>query len=116
MCYIVLTQGLVTLSNKLFNCPESKFSKTKAFPNNTQIAIAAIKNGKAHFVGIKRKNDSISSVNNQQCVFDGYDINPDAINAAKKNSKKVNFFNEDFINLKDIKRNLIIAADVFVIE
>ena len=54
-----------------------------------------------------------SKLFNQQCVFDGYDINPDAINAAKKNSKKVNFFNEDFINLKEIKRNLIIAADVF---
>ena len=54
-----------------------------------------------------------SKLFNQQCIFDGYDINPDAINAAKKNSKKVNFFNEDFINLKEIKRNLIIAADVF---
>ena len=53
-----------------------------------------------------------SNLFNKQCVFDGYDINPDAIKAAKKNSSKVSFFNEDFINLKETKRDLIIAADV----
>ena len=31
----------------------------------------------------------------------------------QKNSSKVSFFNEDFINLKEIKRDLIIASDVF---
>ena len=54
-----------------------------------------------------------SSIFNNKCIFDGYDINPDAIKAAKKNSSKVSFFNEDFINLKEIKRDLIIASDVF---
>ena len=54
-----------------------------------------------------------SKLFNDQCVFDGYDINPDAISVAKKNSGKVSFFNEDFINLKEPKRDLIIAADVF---
>ena len=56
---------------------------------------------------------SNSNLFNKQCIFDGYDINPDAINAAKKNSSKVSFFNEDFVNIKEVKRNLIIAADVF---
>ena len=54
-----------------------------------------------------------SNLFKKQCVFDGYDINPDAIDAAKKNSSNLNFLNEDFVNLKEIKRNLIIAADVF---
>ena len=54
-----------------------------------------------------------SNLFNKQCVFDGYDINPDAIKAAKKNSSKLSFFNEDFVNLKEVKRDLIIAADVF---
>lgn len=54
-----------------------------------------------------------SNLFKQKCVFDGYDINPDAIDAAKKNSSNLNFFNEDFVNLKEMKRNLIIAADVF---
>ena len=50
---------------------------------------------------------------NSESVFKGYDINPDAIDLAKKNSVKVSFFNQDFINLKDEKGDLIIAADVF---
>lgn len=54
-----------------------------------------------------------SNLFNKQCVFDGYDINPDAIKEAKKNSSKLSFFNEDFVNLKEAKRDLIIAADVF---
>lgn len=54
-----------------------------------------------------------SNLFNKRCVFDGYDINPDAIKEAKKNSSKLSFFNEDFVNLKEAKRDLIIAADVF---
>ena len=53
-----------------------------------------------------------SNIFNNKCIFDGYDINPDAIKAAKKNPSKISFFNEDFINLKEVKRDLIIAADV----
>jgi len=50
---------------------------------------------------------------NSESVLKGYDINPDAIDLAKKNSVKVSFFNQDFINLEDQKGDLIIAADVF---
>ena len=48
-----------------------------------------------------------------ECKFEGYDINPDAINLAKKNSKEIDFFNEDFVTTNKNKRDLIIAADVF---
>ena len=50
---------------------------------------------------------------NSESVFKGYDINPDAIDLAKKNSLKISFFNQDFINLENQKGDLIIAADVF---
>tara|TARA_B100001057_G_scaffold10933_1_gene10376 strand:+ start:401 stop:1123 length:723 start_codon:yes stop_codon:yes gene_type:complete len=56
---------------------------------------------------------SNSNLFNKECIFDGYDINPDAIKVAKKNFSKANFFNENFVNLKQVKRDLIIAADVF---
>ncbi len=49
----------------------------------------------------------------KNCEFEGYDINQDAINLAKKNSSNVKFFKEDFIIFSKEKRDLIIAADVF---
>ena len=54
-----------------------------------------------------------SNLFNNKTIFKGYDINPDAINLAKKNSDKVSFFNQDFLNLENEKGDLIIAADVF---
>ena len=54
-----------------------------------------------------------SSLFNNKTIFKGYDINPDAINLAKKNSDKVSFFNQNFLNLDNEKGDLIIAADVF---
>lgn len=49
----------------------------------------------------------------KECKFTGYDINPGAIEIAKKNYDKIDFFNEDFINLEKNNNDLIIAADVF---
>ena len=49
----------------------------------------------------------------KNCEFEGYDINQDAINLAKKNSSNVKFLKERFIILAKKKRDLIIAADVF---
>jgi SAM-dependent methyltransferase len=48
------------------------------------------------------------------CNFFGYDINPDAIDIAKKNNKSINFINKDFFN-SDLfgKTDLLICADVF---
>lgn len=46
------------------------FEKIKLLPNNTQISIAIIENGKAHFYGVKRENDKIVSIDNQNRVFE----------------------------------------------
>tara|TARA_B100001057_G_scaffold473777_1_gene538650 strand:+ start:346 stop:1071 length:726 start_codon:yes stop_codon:yes gene_type:complete len=54
-----------------------------------------------------------SNLFNSKCIFEGYDINPEAIRLAKKNSDKIDFFNKDFINLDTKTKDIIIAADVF---
>lgn len=46
------------------------FAETKDFPNNTQLAIAIIHNGTTKFYGIKRVNDTILTIDNQDNVFE----------------------------------------------
>ncbi len=46
------------------------FKNVKSFPNNTQIAIAIIKNGKVNYYGIKRNNDTISTSENYKSTFE----------------------------------------------
>ncbi|UFH32061.1 serine hydrolase [Chryseobacterium sp. C-71] len=46
------------------------YSKSKDFPNNTQLSIAVIKNGKTNYYGIIKENDSIKSIENQSKVFE----------------------------------------------
>lgn len=46
------------------------FEKTKSFPNNTQLSFAIIKNGTINFYGIKKKNDTILSINNSRTIFE----------------------------------------------
>ena len=46
------------------------YEKSKGFPNNTQIAIAMIDEGEVYFYGVKRVNDSLRSVQNEQSVFE----------------------------------------------
>ena len=43
---------------------------TMIFPNNTQLAIALIDNGKTSFYGVKRINDTLVYHKNQQSVFE----------------------------------------------
>ena len=53
---------------------------------------------------------------NLECNFEGYDINPDAIDLAKKNNKDIGFFNSDYLsdnNHIKYDKKLILAADVF---
>ncbi|MCW3170529.1 beta-lactamase family protein [Chryseobacterium sp. 09-1422] len=63
-----------TTINALKNFPEkiseNIFLKVKDFPNNTQISIAFIENGKTSFYGIIKRNDSVKSVSNQNKVFE----------------------------------------------
>jgi CubicO group peptidase (beta-lactamase class C family) len=46
------------------------FAETKDFPNNTQLAIAIINDGRANYYGIKRDNDTIITIDNQEGIFE----------------------------------------------
>ena len=49
---------------------DSIYDKVKKLPDESQISFALIKNGETRFYGIRRKNDSIFSVENHQNVFE----------------------------------------------
>jgi CubicO group peptidase (beta-lactamase class C family) len=49
---------------------EQLYSKTKSFPNGTQLSVAVIKNGKTNYYGIIRSQDSIKPIDNQNSVFE----------------------------------------------
>ena len=49
---------------------ELLFENTKSFPNNTQLAVALIKNGKIDFIGIERRNDTIKLIENYKNAFE----------------------------------------------
>ena len=49
----------------------------------------------------------------EKCVYEGFDINPDAIKLAKKRDENINFYNNDFINSEEKYSDLILASDVF---
>lgn len=46
------------------------FEKTKTFPNNTQLSIALIKNGKPVFYGVRIQQDSLQSIDNHLKIFE----------------------------------------------
>lgn len=46
------------------------FDKIKLFPNGTQISLGLIKDGKAHFYGVKRERNEIISTDNKDKVFE----------------------------------------------
>lgn len=46
------------------------FSKTKDFPNNSQLSIALIQNGKTNYYGIIKTNDTIKPIENQNKIFE----------------------------------------------
>lgn len=71
---------LIFMANILFaqsdlNCYPEKiaktiYSKSKDFPNNTQLSIAFIQNGKTSYYGIIKINDSIKPIKNQDKIFE----------------------------------------------
>jgi CubicO group peptidase (beta-lactamase class C family) len=60
-----LNIGLITKKQS-----EIIFEKTKLFPNNTQIAISKIKNGKVGYYGIHKNGDTISTIDNHKSIFE----------------------------------------------
>lgn len=63
--------GLVNANTQLTaEQTELVYEKTRLFPNNTQVSLALIDNGEVKFLGIKRLNDTIQQVENQNKVFE----------------------------------------------
>lgn len=62
----------LSIKNGLITKDQSEiiFESTKVFPNNTQLSIAIINNGKVSYYGIKRISDTISTIDNQKSVFE----------------------------------------------
>lgn len=62
------------IANTLDNYPKEIsgiiFSQTKDFPNNTQLSIAIIHNGKTNYYGIIKTNDTIKAIENQNKIFE----------------------------------------------
>ncbi|PKF74541.1 serine hydrolase [Chryseobacterium sp. PMSZPI] len=49
---------------------ETIYSKAKEFPNNTQLSIAIIQNGKTNYFGIIKENEMIKPIENQNKIFE----------------------------------------------
>lgn len=62
-----VVNGLNSFPNDISNII---FSKTKDFPENTQVSIAIIQNGKTNYYGIIKLNDTIRPIENQDKVFE----------------------------------------------
>ena len=62
----------LTIKNGLITKEQSEiiFESTKIFPNNTQIAVAIIKNGNINYYGINKASDTISTIGNQKSIFE----------------------------------------------
>lgn len=67
-----LAKNGIETSNNRINKVQSEllFDNTKSFPNNTQLSIALIKNGKIDFIGIERTNDTIKLIENYKNAFE----------------------------------------------
>jgi CubicO group peptidase (beta-lactamase class C family) len=61
-----------TISSDEISLRQSKiiFEKARVFPDNTQLSIALIKNGKPVFYGIRINDDSLQSVDNHLNIFE----------------------------------------------
>lgn len=46
------------------------FEKTKLFPENTELSIAFINNGRLSYYGVKRVNDTLEYINNSNSLFE----------------------------------------------
>ena len=81
------------------------FTKSKYFPNNTQISFAFINGDNVKYYGIKRQNDSILYLNNYQSIFEIGSItklftaNLFAKSVINKKIKQDDYIN-DYLNIK----------------
>lgn len=65
-------ENYIDVSNYAINKEQSDliFENTKSFPNNTQLALAVVKNGSINFIGIERINDTIRTTENYNSAFE----------------------------------------------
>lgn len=67
----VAKNGIETLNNKINKEQfELLYDNTKLFPDDTQLSLALIKNGKIYFIGTKRINDTIKLIENYKSTFE----------------------------------------------
>ena len=69
---ITNAENYIDVSNYVINKEQSDliFENTKSFPNNTQLALAVVKNGTINFIGIERLNDTIRTTENYNSAFE----------------------------------------------
>lgn len=62
----------LSIENDLLTKGQSEiiFKNVKPFPNNTQISIAIIKDGKVSYYGVKKENDTVLTVDNKENTFE----------------------------------------------
>ncbi|CAL67127.1 serine hydrolase domain-containing protein [Christiangramia forsetii] len=72
------------------------FEKTKIFPDNTQLSIGIIKNGKILYYGVKRSGDTLQKVDNYHDIFE-----IGSLTKLFTSTLLANFVLEDKIKLKD---------------
>ena len=73
------------------------FSKSKDFPNNTQLSIALIENGETTYYGIIKENDTLKPAENQKKIFEIGSITKvftSTILASLVDHKKINLTDE----------------------
>jgi CubicO group peptidase (beta-lactamase class C family) len=65
-------ENYIDVSNYVINKEQSDliFENTKSFPNNTQLALAIVKNGTINFIGIERLNDTLRTTENYNSAFE----------------------------------------------
>ncbi len=62
--------GVNALGNYPKAIAEIIFSKAKDLPNNAQLSIAIVQNGKANYFGVARDNETIKPTENQSKIFE----------------------------------------------
>jgi CubicO group peptidase (beta-lactamase class C family) len=95
---ITVAENGIEISNNRITKEQSQllFDNTKSFPNNTQLSIALIKNGKINFIGIERTNDTIKLIENFKNTFE-----IGSITKVFTSTLLSNFVNDQEIKLDD---------------
>lgn len=81
------------------------FNKAKEFPENTQISIAFIENGRIIFYGLKRQDNTIINIDNQSYVFE-----TGSVTKVFTATLRANYVNDGTPDLEDHIHNTLESA------